>query len=155
MKIAVGADEKTGLTDAIVEILKEAGHKVLLSGPIAGESAYWSRVAREVAEQVANNEAEQGVLLCWTGTGVSIAANKVPGIRAALCDDSETARGARLWNDANVLCMSLRRTSEVVAKEIIETWFRTEYEPNQEDDACIEEVRAIERAYSKENSNPS
>ncbi len=81
---------------------------------------------------------------------MSIAANKVPGIRAALCDDAETARGARLWNDANILCMSLRRTSDVIAKEIIESWLGTQYQPNAEDDACIEAVHAIERQHQAE-----
>jgi ribose 5-phosphate isomerase B len=76
-----------------------------------------------------------------------MAANKVPGIRAALCDDAETARGARLWNKANVLCMSLRRTSEVIAEEILDKWFGTEYQPNQEDDACLAQIDEIERTY--------
>jgi len=77
-----------------------------------------------------------------------MAANKVPGVRAALCDDAETARGARLWNKANVLCMSLRRTSEVIAQEIMDKWFETKYQPNPEDDTCIAQIEEIERAYS-------
>jgi ribose 5-phosphate isomerase B len=93
------------------------------------------------------------MLFCWTGTGVSIAANKVPGVRAALCDDAETARGARLWNDANVLCISLRRTSEVIAGEILEAWLNTTYQPNQEDDACIAAVAEIERDHSQEQQS--
>ena len=88
-----------------------------------GEDPNWPIVAGRVAEDVAEGRCQQGVLLCWTGTGVSIAANKVPGIRAALCVDAETARGARLWNDANVLCMSLRLTSPQVASEILDAWF--------------------------------
>ena len=102
---------------------------------------------RQVAEAVASGEADEGILFCWTGTGVSLAANKVPGIRAALCDDAETARGARLWNKANVLCMSLRRTSEVVAEEILDKWFETEYQPNEEDDTCLAQVEELERTY--------
>ena len=86
---------------------------------------------------------------CWTGTGISLAANKVPGIRAALCTDAETARGARLWNEANALCMSLRLTSEVVAKEILETWFETKYQPNEVDDTCIAQVKEIEGKYAR------
>ena len=87
-------------------------------------------------------------MFCWTGTGVSLAANKVPGIRAALCDDAEIARGARLWNNANILCISIRRISEVVTKEILDTWFSTEYKPNQEDDSCMAQVDAIEGHYT-------
>jgi len=85
--------------------------------------------------------------LCWTGTGVSLAANKVPGIRASLCVDAETTRGARLWNNANVLCLSIRSTSEVVAKEILDMWFETKYKPNAEDDLCLEQVKNIEKKY--------
>jgi ribose 5-phosphate isomerase B len=107
----------------------------------------WPAVARLVAETVAKGDAEEGILCCWTGTGVSIAANKVPGIRAALCEDAETARGARLWNDANVLCLSLRRTSEVIAQEILEAWFSTQYQPNPEDDACLRSVQELEESY--------
>lgn len=88
-----------------------------------GEDPNWPIVAGRVAQEVAEGRCQQGVLLCWTGTGVSIAANKVPGIRAALCADAETARGARLWNDANVLCLSLRLTSPQVASEILDAWF--------------------------------
>jgi len=86
-------------------------------------------------------------LLCWTGTGVCLAANKVPGVRAALCDDAETARGARLWNNANVLCLSIRRAAEVVAREILDTWFETKYQPNEEDDGCLAQITAIEEKH--------
>ena len=97
---------------------------------------------------VAAGAADGGILFCWTGTGVTIAANKVPGIRAALCADAETARGARLWNNANVLCLSLRRTSEVIAREILDAWFSTRYNPNETDDACLTAVDAIEADYA-------
>lgn len=149
MRIAVGSDESSGLTDAIIKWLKEHGSEVSLYGPLREEELTWPAVAHQVAEAVARGEADEGILLCWTGTGVSIAANKVPGIRAALCDDAETARGARLWNNANVLCLSLRRLSNVMAVEILETWFETSYQPNQEDDACVDAVRQIEQAYAK------
>jgi ribose 5-phosphate isomerase B len=86
---------------------------------------------------VAEGRAEEGILFCWTGTGVSLAANKVPGVRAALCVDAETARGARLWNNANVLCISMRLTSENILEEIIESWFETHYIPNDTDEACL------------------
>lgn len=147
MKIAIGSDERTHLTDAVVEEIEKRGHEVELIGPLAGKKTSWPEVARQVAESVANRRTEEGILFCWTGTGVSLAANKVPGIRAALCDDAETARGARLWNNANVLCMSLRRTPEVVAREILETWFNTAYQPNPEDDASLAQVEEIEAMY--------
>ncbi|HLB63467.1 MAG TPA: RpiB/LacA/LacB family sugar-phosphate isomerase [Anaerolineales bacterium] len=149
MRIAVGSDEKTALTDVIVEELKRRGHELSLVGPLAGEKKAWPAVARKVAEAVAEGRAEEGVLFCWTGTGVSLAANKVPGIRAALCDDAETARGARLWDNANILCLSLRRASEAVAKEILETWFSTSYKPNPEDDAALAELEAIEERHRR------
>ena len=92
-----------------------------------------------MGEKVAGGQADQGVLFCWTGTGVSMAANKVPGVRAALCGDAETARGARAWNDANVLCLSLRATSPVIAKEILDAWFAAEPDPTE-----AENVRRVE-----------
>ncbi|MCA9978949.1 MAG: RpiB/LacA/LacB family sugar-phosphate isomerase, partial [Anaerolineales bacterium] len=128
--------------------VQKRGHDVVLFGPLAGQKEYWPQVARQVAEAVTSGQADEGVLFCWTGTGVSLAANKVPGIRAALCDDAETARGARLWNKANVLCLSIRRTSEVEAIEILERWFSTTYQPNEEDNTCLAQVAAIESAYS-------
>jgi len=149
VRIAFGSDERTHLTDVLVESLRQRGHEVVLYGPLAGEPLPWPGVAQAVAEAVASGDADEGVLCCWTGTGVSIAANKVPGVRAALCDDAETARGARLWNDANVLCLSLRRTSEVIAGEILDAWFGTAYQPNPEDDACIARVREIEAKYTQ------
>lgn len=93
---------------------------------------------------MANGRADEGILFCWTGTGVSLAANKLPGIRAALCDDAETARGARLWNNANVLCLSIRRTSAVMAQEILDMWFKTSYQPNEVDDTCLRQVAELE-----------
>ena len=125
MRIAVGSDESTQLTDAVVEDLRERGHDVQLFGPLEGRSDPWPQVGQDVGGAVAAGEADQGVLFCWTGTGVSIAANKVPGIRAALCHDAETARGARIWNHANVLVMSLRATPPVIAREMLDAWFAT------------------------------
>ena len=148
MKLAIGSDERSHLTDIVVADVQKRGHDVLLFGPLADEKEYWPQVARQVAEAVASGQVDEGILFCWTGTGVSMAANKVPGIRAALCDDAETARGARLWNKANVLCLSIRRTSEVEVIEILECWFSTTYQPNEEDDTCLAQVAAIETAYS-------
>ena len=137
MKIAIGADERLRVVDVALDYLKEKGHDVIWYGPEKGETQPWPEVARRVALDVQAAEADEGLLFCWTGTGVSIAANKIKGIRAALCDDAETARGARLWNNANVLCLSMRRTSEVVLKEILDMWFSTTYMSNQTDDACL------------------
>ncbi|MCB8982649.1 MAG: RpiB/LacA/LacB family sugar-phosphate isomerase [Ardenticatenaceae bacterium] len=149
MKIAIGSDERTHLTDAVLAHLQDRGHQLQCVGPLADQAEYWPAVARQVAESVANGAADEGILFCWTGTGVSLAANKVPGIRAALCDDAETARGARLWNNANVLCLSLRRTSEVIAKEILDAWFSHSYQPNETDDTCLAQVAALEADYRR------
>ena len=144
MKISVGSDERNPMTDSVMEQLRKRGHALVLHGPLKDEAEYWPRVAQEVAEAVASGRAEEGILFCWTGTGVSIAANKVRGVRAALCVDAETARGARLWNNANLLCLSLRSTSDAVASEILEAWFSTEYNPNPDDDARLRELEDIE-----------
>ena len=131
MRIVLGSDERTPLTDAVADDLAGRGHEVVLVGPPAGEDLGWVDVGRQVGEQVARGDADGGVLFCWTGTGASIAANKVPGIRAALCTDAETARGARRWNDANVLVLSLRLTSPVVASEMLDAWFTTDPDPGE------------------------
>jgi ribose 5-phosphate isomerase B len=149
MRIAIGADEKNSLTDFIHQNLIKRGFEVQLAGPMAGQQGTWPEVAHIVAEAVADGDADEGILLCWTGTGVSIAASKVPGIRAALCDDADTARGARLWNNANVLCLSIRRLSAPIAGEILDAWFTTQYKPNPEDDACLAAVSKIEEKYSR------
>ncbi len=147
MKIAVGSDERTNLTDYVVDELKSQGHELELYGPINDDNIQWTDVAHKVAQSVREGSSEQGILFCWTGTGVSIAANKVPGIRAALCNDAQTAEGARKWNDANVLAMSLRATSPTVAKEILEAWFNAD--PEEEEKENIDKVGEIERRYSK------
>jgi ribose 5-phosphate isomerase B len=139
VKICVGTDQRSYLTDLVVEELKRRGHQVEFVGPIGDQTYPWPEVARTVGEKVAGGQADQGVLFCWTGTGVSIAANKVAGVRAALCGDAETARGARAWNDANVLCLSLRATSAVIAEEILDAWFAAETDPTEADN-----VRRVE-----------
>ncbi len=144
MKISVGSDGRNSVTNAVVDELQRRGHELTLHGPLKDVVGHWPGVARAVAEDISSGQADEGLLFCWTGTGVSMAANKVPGIRAALCLDAETARGARIWNDANLRCISLRSTSEAVAKEILETWFSTSYEPNSEDDNRLRELAEIE-----------
>lgn len=146
MKIALGADERLPVVDHVKAWLEKKGHQVVWHGPQVGSTLPWPQVARDAAEQVVSGQAEEGILFCWTGTGVSLAANKVPGIRAALCADAETARGARLWNKANVLCMSLRSTTPALAEEILERWFGTSYQPNPTDDACLVQIEELERS---------
>jgi ribose 5-phosphate isomerase B len=149
MKIAVGADERTHLTDMVLADLHTRGHELLLFGHLTEAGGDWPEIAAQVAEAVQKGTAVEGILFCWTGTGVSIAANKHPGIRAALCDDAETARGARLWNNANVLCLSLRRLSEAMAQEVLASWFATSYQPNETDDRCLAQIHAIEARWVK------
>ncbi len=124
MKVALGSDMAGELPEAIDRWLRANDHEVARFGALApGESDAWPSVGRAVGQCVAGGAAQYGVLCCWTGTGVSIAANKVPGIRAALCADAATAGGAREWNDANVLCLSLRATTVAVAEEMLAAWF--------------------------------
>lgn len=125
--MAFATDEVTPLTEAVKAALAERGHEVV----VVGEGDVWTDVGRRVGEAVASGEADRGVVCCWTGTGVSIAANKVDGVRAALCTDAETARGARRWNDANVLALSLRLTSPQVADEMLDAFFGAEPDPDE------------------------
>ncbi len=127
MKIAIGSDEATELTAALRAELEKRGHELLPFGALAAgdPEVDWPLVSSRVAEMVATGEAAQGIVCCWTGTGASIAANKVPGVRAALVHDAETARGARIWNHANVLALSLRATPVPVLREILDAWFAT------------------------------
>jgi ribose 5-phosphate isomerase B len=122
MRIAFGTDERTAVTDEIVAALTRGGHEVVLRV----EDELWPDVGRAVGEAVRRGEADRGVVCCWTGTGVSIAANKVDGVRAALCTDAETARGARRWNDANVVALGLRLTSTTVAAEVLDAFLTTD-----------------------------
>ncbi|MEA2351428.1 MAG: ribose 5-phosphate isomerase [Thermoleophilaceae bacterium] len=120
----MASDERTGVAEAIVEELRRRGHEPLPHGALAdGERDDWAWASETAAREVADGGADQAIVCCWTGTGASIAANKVGGVRAALCGDAETARGARRWNDANVLALSLRTTSAALLEEILDAWF--------------------------------
>ena len=123
MKVVVAADEERSVVEHVAGRLRERGHEVTLL-----PRAAWGAMATDAARRVARGEFDQGVVCCWTGTGASIAANKVRGIRAALCTDAITAAGARRWNDANVLALSLRLLSELVATEIVDAWLDTAYD---------------------------
>jgi len=144
-KVVVGSDELYPISKFVVEYLKSKGFEVEARGALKeGEPVPWPDVGFEVGERVARGEAAFGVVICYTGTGVSIAANKVSGVRAALCFDAQTAKGARLWNDANVLALSARLTTEEVAKEIIDAWLSVR-EPDPSEKRNIEKVAAYER----------
>lgn len=141
----MAADERTGVAEAIVDELRRRGHEPLVHGALnADERDDWAWASEAAARDVAGGRAEQGVVACWTGTGASIAANKVAGIRAALCADAETARGARKWNDANVLALSLRTTSHAVLAEILDGWFEAGPSADEADVANIRHVDEIE-----------
>ena len=126
MKIALCSDEPYPVHRVIAENLAKRGHEVVPFGAVAtGEACPWAPAAEAAALAVRDGACDEGILLCWTGTGISIAANKVPGIRAALCADPGTAAGARVWNHANVLCLSNRTLSDEMAREILDAWFGT------------------------------
>jgi ribose 5-phosphate isomerase B len=144
MRISVAADERTGVAQAVVDELRRRGHEPIVHGALAdGERDDWAWASEAAARDVASGGAEQGIVCCWTGTGASIAANKVPGIRAALCADAETARGARKWNDANVLALSLRSPSEALLAEILDAWFEGKSSSDDEDVANVRHLDEI------------
>ena len=144
MRIAVAADERVGVADRLVGELRERGHEPILHGALRdGERSDWAWACEAAARDVADGRAEQGVVCCWTGTGASIAANKVLGVRAALCTDAATAAGARRWNDANVLALSLRTTSPALLDEILDAWFDGAPSDDAGDRANIEHVDEI------------
>ena len=143
MNVAFGSDERTSLTDAVRALLESGGHRVMAVGPVvtpdeagpddvaAEHAKQWAEVGHDVGALVASGVADTAVLFCWTGTGASMAANKVPGVRAALCTDAATAEGARRWNDANVLVMGLRLTSPELASEMLGAWFAAAPDPGE------------------------
>jgi len=146
MRVAVAADELTGVAEAIPEELRRRGHEPILHGAYAeGERSDWAWASESAARDVADGHAEQAIVACWTGTGASIAANKVQGVRAALCGDAATAEGARRWNDANVLALSLRLTSPAELDEILEAWFSGASSDQPDDVENIAHVQEIER----------
>jgi ribose 5-phosphate isomerase B len=145
MKIAVAADERTGVADALLDALRERGHDPVPHGALTNEERDdWAWASEAAVRDVADGRADQGIVCCWTGTGASIAANKVPGIRAALCADAETADGARKWNDANVLALSLRTTSPALLEEILDAWFESGPSEDEDDVANIRHVDEID-----------
>jgi ribose 5-phosphate isomerase B len=153
MKVAVSSDMDTPLARRVVDELKERGHEPIVHGALAeGERSDWAWASERAARDVVAGAADQGIVCCWTGTGASIAANKVPGVRAALCADAETARGARTWNDANVLALSLRGTSDALLGEILDGWFATAASDDPEDRANIEHLGELDHAIDRSSA---
>jgi ribose 5-phosphate isomerase B len=145
MRIAVAADERTGVADALADELRKRGHEPIPHGALNDdERDDWAWASEAAARDVAEGRADQGIVCCWTGTGASIAANKVPGIRAALCGDPETAEGARKWNDANVLALSLRPTSPALLEEILDAWLAAAPSADADDRANVDHLAEIE-----------
>lgn len=153
MKVAVSSDEYSELVDFVLADLAERGYDVVYYGPQAGEDGSnatdWPVVTEQAVCEVVGGSAEQAIVMCWTGTGATLAANKVPGIRAALVNDAVTATGARRWNHANVLGLSLRSTPLPVAREILDAWFATPYTDDDWNLKQIERIRDMEARYQR------
>jgi ribose 5-phosphate isomerase B len=145
-RVAVAADELVGVATDVVEELRARGHEPIVHGALAdGERDDWAWASEAAARDVAEGRAAQAIVCCWTGTGASIAANKVAGVRAALCADASTAAGARRWNDANVLALSLRGTSRAQLSEILDAWFETPTSDDADDRANVDHIAQLER----------
>ncbi|MGW0813143.1 RpiB/LacA/LacB family sugar-phosphate isomerase [Streptomyces viridiviolaceus] len=146
MRISVSSDMDEPVARFLVEELRRRGHEVLTHGALRpGADPQWAVCSEQAAREVAAGTADQAVVCCWTGTGASIAANKVPGVRAALCTDAYTADGARRWNDANVLALSLRLTSQPLLGEILDAWFAGEASADAEDRDNVAHVKGLDR----------
>ena len=144
MRISVSSDMDEPVARSLVAELGRRGHEVVPHGALSpGDDPQWAACSQAAAREVAEGTADQAIVCCWTGTGASIAANKVPGIRAALCGDAQTAAGARRWNDANVLALSLRLTSEALLAEILDSWFESAASPDQQDRANVAHLDEI------------
>jgi ribose 5-phosphate isomerase B len=145
MRISVAADELTGIAVILPVELGERGHQLRLHGALAdADELDWVHSSVAAARDVVEGAADQAIVCCWTGTGASIAANKVRGVRAALCADAVTAAGARRWNDANVLALSLRSTAEAELAEILDAWFATGPSDQDADRASVAHIGELE-----------
>jgi ribose 5-phosphate isomerase B len=148
MRIALCSDEPYPMNFSIAEHLESLGHEILRFGSLKTKNPEsWADQTRLAAEAVAQGVCDEGVFFCWTGTGASIVANKIPGIRAALCTDVETTKGARIWNDANVLVMSNRLINTDLAKDLLNAWLNTQYKGDAEED--LKEIKNIEKMHTK------
>jgi RpiB/LacA/LacB family sugar-phosphate isomerase len=144
MRISVASDSLDGVASILISEIEERGHTVIPHGAVTDERADWAWCCSRAAEDVVSGVADQAIVCCWTGTGASIAANKVPGVRAALCSDAATAAGARRWNDANVLAISLRLISAPLLEEILDAWFAASASLDENDQANIAYLSEIE-----------
>jgi ribose 5-phosphate isomerase B len=148
MKIAISSDEYFPIIDELINEVKQRGHEPIYFGPSKDEKAQdWPEVTLKAIEEIKSGRAEEGIVLCWTGTGCTLIANKIPGIRAALCGDAETAKGARKWNHANVLGLSLRMTSVPILKEILAAWFDTPFTSDEWNLQQLKRVAEVECTY--------
>ena len=145
MTFSIAADELTGVAELLEPALTARGHEVVARHGALNESERddWAWASEAAARDVAAGRAGQAVIACWTGTGAAIAANKVGGVRAALCADAETASGARRWNDANALALSLRTTSEALLGEILDAWLAGEPSDDGDDRANVAHLEEI------------
>jgi ribose 5-phosphate isomerase B len=156
VRIALAADELIGVARVLPEQLLRRGHEPLLHGAyVESERAGWAWASEAAARDVVDGRADQAIVACWTGTGASIAANKLPGIRAALCGDAQTAEGARRWNDANVLAISLRATSEAQLEEILDAWLAGERSDEPSDAENIARLSELERDLRHAEGRPA
>lgn len=143
MKIAVSTDEFHPILELLFNELKKRGHGIIYFGPEEGEKAFdWTTVTLDAMKAIKDGKADEGIAFCWTGTGATLIANKVPGIRAALCIDGETAKGARTWNHANVLGLSIRLTTPETLIQILDQWFATPY---SQDDWNLTQIHMIQK----------
>ena len=149
MNIALSSDEKCKVVDFTARYLEDKGYALRRYGAVSKKQVDWVDSSIELAEAVASGKCSQGVLFCWTGTGSSIAANKVPGIRAALCVDPEEAKGAKRWNHANVLVMSARLTSEHKARKILDAWFSGPKGSSAYDKRNMKKLSGIEKKHMR------
>ena len=148
MRIALCSDEPYPVHDLVRGLIEGRGHSVVPFGsPATGAETPWAEVAEQAALSVARGECDEGIFFCWSGTGISMAANKVAGVRAALCGDPGAARAARMWNHANVLCLSNRTLSSDMAKEILEAWFETD--PGHQGDDGVRRLQAVDARHRR------
>ena len=150
MLISVASDGREGVADVVVEELRGRGHEVVVHGALAdGERSDWAWASEAAARDVAEGRVEQGVVCCWTGTGASIAANKVPGIRAALTHDTYSAERAALSNNAQIITMGARVIGSELAKVIADAYLEQTFDPAGR---SAGNVRAIDEVDAKYNA---
>ncbi|WP_281883198.1 ribose 5-phosphate isomerase B [Paenibacillus sp. YYML68] len=149
MKIAMGADHAGyRLKDVIKPFIEELGHEVIDYGCSCADSVDYPDYALQVCEKVVSGEADKGILICGTGIGMTIAANKVPGIRCALVHDLFSAKATREHNDSNVLSLGERVVGPGVAQEIVKIWLETEFSQGERHQNRVNKVKALEDKYA-------